>query len=74
MQKKNWYSILGVDAMLLSFKNQLLKQDITQKKRKVTDNILDSGLKIGECLLTFKKIKGKRIKNDRNALFHVKMN
>jgi len=36
---------------------------------------LDSGINIGVRLLIFeKKIKGKKIKNDRNALFDVKMN
>ena len=36
---------------------------------------LDSGINIGVRLLIFeKKIEGKKMKNDRNALFDVKMN
>ena len=36
---------------------------------------LDSGINIGVRLLIFeKKIEGKKMKNDHNALFDVKMN
>ena len=36
---------------------------------------LDSGINIGVRLLIFeKKIEGKKMKNDRNALFDEKMN